>query len=82
MILEDSQLAGDVDCTQVAPGTACIKFGADHITLRLNGFTITGNADPALGYVPTQRSPAEVEKTALTLLAAVAIYRSWDPGCA
>ena len=49
VIFEDSQLVGDVDCTQVAPGTACIKFGADHIALRLNGFTITGNADPALG---------------------------------
>ena len=49
MIFEDSQLVGDLDCTKVAPGTSCIEFAADNITLRLNGFTMTGTADPALG---------------------------------
>ena len=43
-ITEDSQLVGDVTCTVVdAP---CIKIGAPSISLRLNGFTITGRADP------------------------------------
>ena len=27
-------------------GAPCITFGASHIDLRLNGFTITGQADP------------------------------------
>jgi hypothetical protein len=43
-ILEDSQLVGDVICTTTL--SACIEFGASHITLRLNGFTITGRAEP------------------------------------
>jgi hypothetical protein len=43
-IMDDSELVGDVTCMVVdAP---CIKFGAPDITLRLNGFTITGRADP------------------------------------
>jgi parallel beta-helix repeat protein len=50
-VFDDSQLVGDVTCTVV--GAPCIRFGADHITLRLNGFTITGLADPALGCGPT-----------------------------
>src|SRR5688572_13484769 len=43
-IFEDSQLVGDVTCTMV--DGPCIDFGASHITLRLNGFTMTGPADP------------------------------------
>lgn len=43
-IVEDSQLVGDVTCAPTA--TPCIDFGASHITLRLNGFTITGPAEP------------------------------------
>jgi len=43
-IMDDSELTGDVSCTvSKAP---CIKFGAPDITLRLNGFTITGQANP------------------------------------
>ena len=46
-ITENSQLTGNVTCT--AAGASCIKFGADNITLKLNGFSITGLADPAKG---------------------------------
>jgi hypothetical protein len=46
-IREDSRLVGDVTCT--VTGAPCIAFGASHIGLRLNGFTITGLADPATG---------------------------------
>jgi parallel beta-helix repeat protein len=47
IITDDSQLVGDVTCTVVhAP---CVQFGADDITLRLNGFTMTGLADPTTG---------------------------------
>jgi parallel beta-helix repeat protein len=41
-IKEDSELVGDVTCTVV--GAPCISFGSSGITLRLNGFTITGSA--------------------------------------
>jgi hypothetical protein len=43
-IFEDSELVGDVTC-MVTDGP-CVKFGAPDITLKLNGFTITGRADP------------------------------------
>lgn len=43
-ITDDSQLVGNVTCT--VTGAACISFGASGITLRLNGFSITGQADP------------------------------------
>ena len=44
-ITEDSQLVDDVTCT--VTGAACIAFGAAGLTLDLNGFTMTGLADPA-----------------------------------
>ncbi len=44
-ITEDSQLVDDVTCT--VTGAACITFGAAGATLDLNGFTMTGLADPA-----------------------------------
>ena len=44
IIFDDSQLVGDVTCAVTA--TPCIAFGAPHITLRLNGFTMTGPAEP------------------------------------
>ena len=44
-ILQDSRLVGDVTCT--VTGAPCIAFGAPRIELRLNGFTITGQGDPA-----------------------------------
>ena len=46
-ITEDSQLVGDVTCTVM--GAACVSFGASGIALKLNGFSITGLADPVTG---------------------------------
>jgi parallel beta-helix repeat protein len=43
MITEDSQLVDDVTCT--VTGLPCIAIGAPHVTLELNGFTITGQGD-------------------------------------
>jgi len=43
-ITEDSQLVDDVNCS--VTGAACIVIGAPHVTLELNGFTMTGLADP------------------------------------
>jgi hypothetical protein len=44
-ITDDSKLVGDVTCS--VTGAACIAFGASGLTLDLNGFTMTGLADPA-----------------------------------
>jgi parallel beta-helix repeat protein len=46
-ITEDSQLVGNVTCT--VTGAACLTFGASGIALRLNGFSITGQANPDTG---------------------------------
>lgn len=46
-ITEDSQLVGHVTCT--VTGAACISFGASGIALKLNGFSITGQAHPVVG---------------------------------
>jgi hypothetical protein len=43
-ITENSKLVGDVTCTVV--GLACIAIGAPGLTLDMNGFTMTGLADP------------------------------------
>ena len=51
-IMDDSELTGDVTCTVplTMPGAnPCISFGADHITLRLNGHKITGPVTPPTG---------------------------------
>src|SRR4029077_20456534 len=42
-IRDNSRLVGDVTCT--VTGAPCIAFGASHIDLQLNGFTMTGQAD-------------------------------------
>ncbi|MGH6693437.1 MAG: hypothetical protein ACRD3C_09710 [Vicinamibacterales bacterium] len=47
VITEDSQLVGDVTCT--VTGAPCIAFGASGISLKLNGFGLTGLADPVTG---------------------------------
>ena len=47
LLSENTRLVGDVTCR--VTGAACISFGAPSITLSLNGFTITGQADPATG---------------------------------
>lgn len=49
-IYENSRLVGDVTC--LVENEPCIKFGASHIKLRLNGFTMTGRANPPNGCVP------------------------------
>jgi hypothetical protein len=46
-ITENSKLVGDVVCT--VTGAACISLGASGLTLDLNGYTITGLADPLVG---------------------------------
>ncbi len=47
MLSENTRLVGDITC-QVT-GAPCIAFGAPNLTLSLNGFTISGQNDPALG---------------------------------
>jgi hypothetical protein len=47
MIVEDTFLTGDVTCD--TGNTACFAFGAPDVELRLNGFSITGKADPVTG---------------------------------
>jgi hypothetical protein len=47
MLSENARLVGDVTCT--VTGGPCIAFAAPNIALLLNGFTITGPADPATG---------------------------------
>jgi len=47
MLSENTRLVGDITCT--VTGGPCIAFGAPNIALNLNGFTITGLADPATG---------------------------------
>jgi len=44
VIVEDTDLTGDVTCD--VTGAPCFSFGASGVALRLNGFTITGKADP------------------------------------
>lgn len=55
-ITEDSELVGHVTCTMTTE--PCIDLAASHITLRLNGFTITGSAEPEAGVCnPTSGNP-------------------------
>ena len=42
-ITENSQLVDDVTCT--VTGAPCIEIGAPNVTLELNGFTLTGQAN-------------------------------------
>jgi hypothetical protein len=44
VIVENTDLTGDVTCD--VTGAACFSFGAPGVELRLNGFAITGKADP------------------------------------
>lgn len=46
-IFDNAELVGNVTCT--VTGAPCIRFGAPDITLKLNGFTMTGKADAAIG---------------------------------
>jgi hypothetical protein len=57
VITRNTRLVGDVTCTvEAAP---CIQFGAP-AKLNLNGFTITGLADPSTGCQGNQAPPAPV----------------------
>ena len=47
ILSENTRLIGDVTCN--VTGGPCIAFGAPNIVLTLNGFTMTGLADPATG---------------------------------
>jgi hypothetical protein len=47
VIFDDSELVGDVTCTVV--GAPCIAFGAPDITLKLNGFAMTGLGNAKTG---------------------------------
>jgi parallel beta-helix repeat protein len=47
MITENSRLVGDVTCT--VTGAPCIIVAASGVTLDLNGYTITGQADAQMG---------------------------------
>jgi hypothetical protein len=60
-ITEDSQLIDEVTCTVTA--APCINIGASHVTLELNGFTMTGQADPKTGCsgAPSTFAPPAVE---------------------
>lgn len=44
VIRDNSRLVGNVTC--MVTGAPCISFGAPRISLRLEGYTITGQADP------------------------------------
>jgi hypothetical protein len=46
-VSEDSQLVDDVTCT--VTNAPCLDIVASNVTLELNGFTITGMADPQTG---------------------------------
>jgi len=51
-LFDDSRLVGDVTCAVPLTGSGanpCIAFGTDHITLRLNGHTMTGGVTPPTG---------------------------------
>jgi hypothetical protein len=47
VIVEDTDLTGDVVCD--VGSNPCFSFGASDVELRLNGYTITGKADPVTG---------------------------------
>ena len=50
VIYHDSELVDNVAC--FVDGHPCIEFGASNITFKLNGFTITGQADPPANCAP------------------------------
>jgi hypothetical protein len=47
MVVEDSRLVDDVDCS--VTGVACLVIAASHVTLDLNGFTLTGQGNEQTG---------------------------------
>ena len=47
LLVDNTDLVGDVTCD--VGSAACFSFGVPDIELRLNGFTISGTADPVIG---------------------------------
>ncbi len=47
ILSETTRLVGDITCN--VTGAPCIAFGEPNIVLHLNGFSVTGPADPATG---------------------------------
>lgn len=66
-IMENSRLVGDVTCT--VSGAPCIAFGAPGLTLDLNGYAMTGMADPLAGCSggPTLSMPAMPPENGITV---------------
>lgn len=60
-IMDNSSLSGDVTCTVTS--APCIAFGASGLTLELNGYSITGQADVQMTCSggPTTFAPPAVE---------------------
>jgi len=56
-ISEDSQLVGDVTCA--VTGVPCLDITVSNVTLDLNGFSITGQADPQTGCEGSSASGTE-----------------------
>jgi hypothetical protein len=56
-VTENSQLAGDVTCT--VTNAPCLDITASNVTLDLNGFSLTGLADPQTGCAGSGASGAE-----------------------
>jgi len=65
-ITENSELVGDVIC--VVADAPCINLGASNITLKLNGFTITGRAEPPNNCIPAPPAPFAPEDGISSLL--------------
>jgi hypothetical protein len=71
VIHDDSELTGDVTCT--VADAPCIQLAEPGITLRLNGFTITGPADSPTGCTSTTSFSTEPEDGIEVLQDAVAV---------
>jgi hypothetical protein len=71
IIYDDTKLVGDVTC--MVADAPCIQLGARGITLRLNGFTITGPADPPTNCTSTASFSKEPEDGIQVLQDGVAI---------
>ena len=56
-IAENSRLVGDVTCT--VSGLPCLDIAASNVTLDLNGFSVTGLADPQTGCAGSNGSGTE-----------------------
>jgi hypothetical protein len=95
-IFDDSRLVGDVSCNvplTAADATgvaACIAFGASHITLHLNGHTLTGPVNPPANcslpsdstfgvgiYVNSQSQPTGVQDVKIEGPGVIQKFQRW-----